>query len=188
VIEAVVLSIFFSGVLASVVLLVRKQILFNRRWDVDKYGGILVRFDRGAAHTDQLGALLDRGIRRIVKVAARRLSDHRGLLEFRVEVVPPGEIRTPTAPNGRLLDGSEVGGSVRVEKCFPWSREIWVAVVTSIRSDEFIAHEYCAHILPARVVGKGSMWTHDRDGRYYDWAQRWLELEREAKAELERID
>jgi hypothetical protein len=173
------------SILLVIGLCVWRASAFKKRWDVDRYGGVLVRFDRGASHTNALGAELEEGFPKIRKVAQKRLPDHPELLEFMVEVVPPGQVRTPTVPTGKFSDGSEVGGSIRTERALPFTKKHWVLVVVNERTIGFCAHEYCSHVLPKRVVG--NVYTHDREGHYYPWAQKWLEFEREAKEELERI-
>jgi hypothetical protein len=161
---------------------------WGRRWDVDRFGSVPVRFARGARHTERVGADLER-LGRLVRHLRREYPDNPELTDFGVEVVPPGGVRTATVPNGTFPDGSQVGVSVRKERWLPFSSWFWVAVVVDesmeggrIRSADFVAHEVCSHIIPARLGS--SVQTHDRDGNYYPGCEKWLELERAAKVAM----
>lgn len=127
---------------------------FRKRWDVDRYGGtILVRFAHGAKHTEALGRSLDSGLEVLLRAIRDRFPSNPELLDFRIEIVPPGKVSTPTVPSGRLPDGSLVGGSIRTERMFPITRKHHVAVVVDERTTAFITHEVTRHILPFRVLG-----------------------------------
>ncbi len=147
---------------------------WRRRWDVSSYGGHLVRFDYGARDSTNIsrelhavGPILDKAI-------AELIPEYVGN-PWRVEVVPPGEIRTPTVPFGLLPDNSIVGGSIRSERWLPFTPKFWVAVVVDERTGFFVAHEVARHILAILKYG-----DRDPDHKRLDLAA----LESEVKKKL----
>jgi hypothetical protein len=95
-----------------------------------------------ATETDELAHILSQAISEIDAAIAE---------DYYIEVVDPGGVRTPTVPNGRLSDGTRVGGSIRSERLLPITPLHWVAVVTVDPNDlhrvgQFLVHEVCVHI------------------------------------------
>lgn len=144
--------IALSVVLTTTFLIIRAR-QWKRRWDVNKFSGHLVRYDHGALHTPEIG----RQVEIAHETLDRKLKDYKPgkSIDWRVEIVPPGKIMTPSVPRGVLRDGSLVGGSVRTERCFPWTKKHWVAVVVNERVGSFIIHEVTRHI--AAMVFHGTL-------------------------------
>lgn len=154
---------------------------WKRCWDVSEYGGVLVRFAHGSVATPVLGHELVRANEAIRDIIKLHWPDNPELLDYRVEVVPLGFVRTPTVPFGKLPDGTAVGGSIRTERFLPITKKHHVAVVVDQRTGAFIAHEVLAHIVYFRL--KGNFNTHDpKTGVYYD--PKVKEIEDEAKARM----
>lgn len=159
-------------VLLTIVAVTYRIFRWRRRWDVDRYGGVLVRFDRGAVPSEDLSRELEIGcsvVREVLKIQAPSL-------KFRVEVVKPGEVRTRTIPRGvHPRTGETIGGSIRSERAFPITEKHWVAVVVDERTAGFVAHEVLRHVLAFHVHGHGDS-THGLTGLD--------ELEKKAKAQI----
>lgn len=158
--------------------------LAKRRWrgdDVQQLGGVLVRFARGqlppgpAPAGQALFADVQKANTIITAFLQELFPNRPELWQYRVEVVPPGEVRTSTVPGGKLPDGSSVGGSVRREGVWPFQRW-YVAVVINERTGKFIAHEVLRHILPMRMHGTWDF-AHELEG--------FAEMEAKAKARIE---
>lgn len=126
---------------------------WRRRWDVDEYNGIKVRYDYGAMSTPTIGTELNTATKILHDSLDHFFPSRPELHSFRVEIVTPGNIRTPTVPDGKLRDGSLVGGSIRTERCFPITRKHWVAVIVNERVGAFLIHEVSRHIAAFHVLG-----------------------------------
>lgn len=161
------------------------RVRWKRRWGVDRFAGVPVRFARGATFTHSLGKELTEGLEVIKEVIREGFPENPELLDFMVEVVPPGEIRTPSVPAGVLPDGSRVGGSFRTERWMWPFRRHWVAVVVNERTVQFVAHEVCSHMSAHRLSGDPN--THDLSGRYFSWATRWKDLTQAAQEAIGRL-
>jgi hypothetical protein len=139
---------------ASIIIFTVVRIVqWRRRWDVDEYNGIRVRYDHGAVSTPTIGAELDAATKNLHDTLNYFFPARPELLDYRIEIVTPGNIRTPTVPAGKLPDGSLVGGSIRTERCFPITRKHWVAVVVNERVGAFVIHEVARHITAFHVLG-----------------------------------
>ena len=157
-----------------------RWVVWRRRWhlDIAYRGGVVVRTDSSVEDTIDLRHELRIANLEIRNTIQRHWPDKLHLLDYRVEVVVVGDVRTPTVPNGTLPGGSLVGGSVRTEQFLPFTKKYWVAVVVDERTSAFLIHEVLAHIVPLRLTGKGD--THDASGRSSD---KWIEgIEGAAKA------
>ncbi len=140
-----------SGLLTTAAVTYR-IVQWRKRWDVDRYGGVLVRLDRGAVPSEDLSRELEIGCSVVREVLRSQASS----LKFRVEVVKPGEVRTPTIPRGvHPRTGETIGGSIRSERAFPITEKHWVAVVVDERTAGFVAHEVLRHVLAFHVHGHG---------------------------------
>lgn len=123
---------------------------WKKRWDVGRYGtfggfpGILVRFE-GASFTPAMARTLDSGIREIVACIRERWPERTDLLEWRVIVRRVGAVG--------MLRGELLGGTWKVERMFPTTKKIYVAIVVEEMVAHFIAHEVSRHILPMLVEG-----------------------------------
>lgn len=125
---------------------------WRQRWGVEPLAGVLVR-TTGILQTE-----VDWEDLKLAIEAARWTLDDEFMeksesIEWRVEVCPEGGIVTPTIPNGKMPDGSGVGGSVRSERCLPWTTKHLVVVVTANRPGDYLLHEVIRHVASQALYG-----------------------------------
>ncbi len=176
----IVLIISLASVASAVVI---AGLRWQWRWDVREHDGHRLRFDRGAVDTSSIRtevAAAAEAFRQAVSASPHRLISgrFRGLADWWIEVVPPGKVRTPTVPFGRLRNGELVGGSIRTERMIWPVPPQWVVVVVNERTGAFILHEACRHIAAAVLYGSPDA-AHERTNLE--------ELERDAKKRYEEL-
>ncbi len=153
--HAVGIGIVVASVLLTGAAVAWRAVEYRRRWSGRRVGGKDVRVGEGVVLSSALVRDLAEAIDAIRETYwttfhrwGRNGEAVTDLLDFSVEVVRPGNVRTPTVPAGRLRDGAVVGGSIRVERALPWTAPRYVAVVTDERAGAFLIHEVVRHLTP----------------------------------------
>ena len=112
------------------------------------------------------------------------------LKDFWVEVVPIGEIDTPSVPRGTTIKasaagGTLAGGSIKTVRFLPFTRKVTVAQVIASNSGGFLIHEWAMHILPVQL-GRGGD-SHNSHGKTRLGFEDYARLESDMKAEYRRL-
>lgn len=142
-VAGVVLAALFSGIHA---------LAWRRRWS-GSFAGLRARLLIKPA-TNEAHRL------EIAVEVARWIFDLRGVkFDPYLEIVKIGNVRSDTVLDGKLPDGSIVRGSLRTERCFPFTPIRNVIIVVDQDASALFLHEAIVHLLPA-LEGKGTNASH----------------------------
>ena len=147
--------ILAANILLTTAFIIYRIVWWKKRWAPPLFGGHYVRFAKGVVPTPNM----ERELTEVVDLLDQIWSKHSKFqvyepVPYRIEVVKPGQVRTPSVPNGVLGDGSKVGGSIRTERMFPITTKHHVAVVVDERTGPFVAHEVARHIFSVVAYGE----------------------------------